>query len=262
MQRPRRAGNRHTAMLMMLTIMVGLQPGLLSCSTDDNDRPSGAESSIDEAGTGSRAPLEGATWSVTEAYPGYGVVSSMDGSYSVADAREKIILLSDPTQSFDGNRHHSTHRAIWIPEDATDDRHATVRLRTLGYTTDELDMLTPFIESIGSAHPVFGFADVTGDGRDNLVFLRTHGLGTTLYILSVDSGEFAYLMAGPINMNTILSMQLLSGPGELPIEFRLEGILYNAETESPWRWAEYAWDEEAGEFVVSGSGILESEPGT
>ncbi len=242
--------------------MMAVLLALLSCSPSTGDDQRTEPHSEREAIRPSLADSQAESLPpVIDSYPNYRVAVSASGSFTARESNETMVLLVDPAQLFDRDRDHAIHRALWIPEMTNGDSHAMLRLRTLGYTRDELSMLTPFIESLGSSHPVFGFADLTGNGRDELLFLSTHGMGTSLLILTVTDGEFVYLMRGTADIDTILSMQRLSGPGELPIEFRLEGILYNADTESPWRWAEYGWDEEAGEFVVSGAGVLNEEPG-
>ena len=249
---------------VLRAITIGSLIALLSCRPTDAD--------ADRA----RSPLEPSTTAeslepgrsdsvdaILADYPTYETVAVFEGSMSAVGTVETLILINDPDRIRDAGIYDTLQRLIWVPEDLTRNEHVDVLFLSTGYTTEELKMLTPFIESLGSPHQVFGFTDLTGDGLDELLVLGTHGMGSSLLIVTVADGEVAYLMRGQEHMHLITAMELLSPRGETPVRFRLEGLrmvegsFAHEETESPWRWAEYAWNAESGEFEASDYGILE-----
>lgn len=254
--------------VLISTLAVCCTIGTLACL---QQRPGAAESGTeelhDEAGVPPSHGRVQSVESILRDYSDYQVVASMNGAFSEPEERETLVLLHAPHYTDDPARREILDRLVWIPNSMALQEHFDEPFLSMGYTTDQFEMLTPFIDSLGSRHPVFGVTDLTGDATDELLVLSTHGMGTSLLIVTVANGQLRYLLRGQESMNVIMSMRLVSPPGEVPIRFRLEGLQTregtadDTDTESPWRWAEYAWDEESGEFVVSGAGILDEEPG-
>ncbi len=249
-------------------ILLSLAIGISACSPRSAalGQPANASANAESTQLSGNAATDSIA-AILAQYPHYQTVAVFEGGVSNAEKTETLILINDPDRIVDAGIHETVQRLIWIPEDLRKDRHIDVLFLSTGYTAAEIDMLADFMHAIDSAHPTFGFSDLTGDGRKELMLLSTHGMGTSLLIVTVANGQLRYLMRGQESMNVIMSMRLVSPPGEVPIRFRLEGLQTregtadDTDTESPWRWAEYAWDEEAGEFVVSGAGILDEEPG-
>ncbi len=182
-------------------------------------------------------------------YPNHEVLARLSGSFASTGRNETLLLLQDQRQLPEGYMVHETHWLLWVPEGAAVDEGVGMSLRSSGYRDIELEMLAAFSSALGAEHRVFPVADLNENGRDEIFFLSTHGMGSSLLILEYDQGEFRYLMRGSEGVRLVTKIDVI----ELPDESR--GLrVYNLGSEDGTRgtrdWYEYAWDHETGQYEV------------
>ena len=188
--------------------------------------------------------------SLEDLYPQYEVVARLSGSFSSPGSEETLLLLVNPRQVFRDSSSHHVHRVLWIPEGASGiDGHLDISIDSIGYRDIEVEMLAAFSSALGAEHPVFPVTDFSGSGRDEIFFLATHGMGSSLLVLEYDAGEFRFLMRGTIGVRLVTKIDvvdLIDGSRGI----RVYGLGSKEGPRGTRDWYEHAWDDESKQYEV------------